>query len=719
MILAKNQLLEINLSNNKIVERILWIDKNYSYCFTIDIEKNNTNALPLIKELETLHRLVELGDVKPLLNDPYKIFYDESAITTAEKNTRDNRWDQIKELVKMEPDIYLESINSMIKRVYKDSKVSRSSIYKYLRLYWQRGMVKNSLIPDFRDCGGRGKRKKLGDKKTGRPKTYIKDKPGINVTSMVDYYFEQGLKECKESNVRGIKDIYNHILYRFFLEGYRYENNKKTVQLEDNIPTLRQFRYWYENHSGKSLAQKQIDRKGQREYNLNYRPVTGKSDLNINGPGAQYQIDSTPSDIYLISEVNPKLSIGKPTTYFVIDVFSRMITGMYVGIKEASWVAARLAIANTAEDKVNFCKSNGIDISESDWPVQHLPESILADRGTEFSGYKIETLIDSFGIRVENTPSYRADLKGIIEKNFDNVNNKLKPFMPGSITKDSGKRGEADPRLEAKMTLKEYRRGVINAVLSYNNFHWLKHYTPDREMLKENVRLVPIEIWKWGIKHRSGQLKKIPEDIVKLRLMEKAKGRVQMYGIHFKGDLYYTCHRAKTEGWFEDAAIKGSWEVELAYDPSSTDEVYIVNSDGTYEVCYLLPKSKAYNGIHFADYDEVIFNLKEMEKGHEHKEIEAEINLNNDLMEIKKQAEESFKEYKQDLNKSNRTKNIRENKIMERELLSEEESLRLSEVLSKNAMRDNKNNKSEEYLDEMDDEFNFIKNFQKERLNNE
>ena len=98
--------------------------------------------------------------------------------------------------------------------------------------------------------------------------------------------------------------------------------------------------------------------------------------------------------------------IGRPVIYAVIDVYSRIVTGLYVGL-EASWVGAMMALDNMVADKVNFCKQYGIEILEEQWPTHHLPEIIIADRG-EFEGYSVENLINNLNIKIENTTAYRG-----------------------------------------------------------------------------------------------------------------------------------------------------------------------------------------------------------------------------------------------------------------------------------------------------------------------
>lgn len=65
-----------------------------------------------------------------------------------------------------------------------------------------------------------------------------------------------------------------------------------------------------------------------------------------------------------------------------------VIAGIYVGLEGPSWIGAMMALDNMISDKVEYCKKVGIDITHEQWPAQHLPEIIIADRG-EFEGYSV------------------------------------------------------------------------------------------------------------------------------------------------------------------------------------------------------------------------------------------------------------------------------------------------------------------------------------------
>jgi hypothetical protein len=99
------------------------------------------------------------------------------------------------------------------------------------------------------------------------------------------------------------------------------------------------------------------------------------------GPGAQYQIDATISDIYLLSQFDASNLIGRPVLHIVVDAFSRMVTGVGISLEGAGWNSAMMAIANMATDKVAFCSEYGIEITENEWPCHHVPAVLRGDRG--------------------------------------------------------------------------------------------------------------------------------------------------------------------------------------------------------------------------------------------------------------------------------------------------------------------------------------------------
>jgi len=396
------------------------------------------------------------------------------------------------------------------------------------------------------------------------------------------------------------------------------------------------------------------------------------------GPGAKYQIDATVGDIYLVSQFNRADIIGRPILYFVIDVFSRMVTGIYVGLEGPSWIGAMMALANAASDKVKFCAEYGIEITETDWPCRHMPDVILGDRG-EMEGKSADTLINALGVRIENTPPYRADMKGIVEQYFHTINTTVTVHLPGHVKPDMSQRGGRDYRLDAKLDIRQFTKIIIECVLYHNNEHLLEGFERDADMIRDSIQPVPISLWEWGIKNRSGLLRSFPEDVVKLCLLPAAQASVTARGIRFKG-IYYLCDLAAREGWFEKARAKGAFRVDISYDPRDMTRIYLRNTAGSsYEVCYLADWQEKYRGKCF---DEILY-LHESEKrgrqGCSAKTLEARINLGARVDEIVAEAAKQAKQTPLPKSKAKRTGNIRFNRGLEKGTLRQEEAFRLGE----------------------------------------
>ena len=145
-----------------------------------------------------------------------------------------------------------------------------------------------------------------------------------------------------------------------------------------------------------------ISRKGQRAHNLESRETIGDPKELAFGPGSLYQIDSTISDVHIVSSLDPLRIIGRPVTYGCMDVFSHAAAGICVTLEGPNWTGAMLALDGVAADKVAFCAEYDNQIDVSQWPIQGLPQAICADRG-EFEGFNATNLVTGLRLRVDTT----------------------------------------------------------------------------------------------------------------------------------------------------------------------------------------------------------------------------------------------------------------------------------------------------------------------------
>jgi hypothetical protein len=590
----------------------------------------------------------------------------ERSISETERIHRDRLWEIMQAAVTCEPEIYERNARTaLLHKIVEAYDIKLSNLYPLLDRYWRSGKTKNAFIPAFHKRGNKGSVRGSTKNKIGRKAQsgtiagkILTDTDRANFTIAVKTYY-------LNKNKLTLQAVYEKLLADFY-------TNPRTTSIEhiellpaSERPSIRQFRYWYSKQRDVETEQKK--REGETAFELNGRAVTGRSDFGLMGPGAQFQIDATVGDVYLVSQFDRSNLVGRPVLYFVIDAFSRMITGMSVGLEGPSWIGMASTITNMATDKVAFCQEYGIDITESEWPCRHLPSVLRGDRG-ELISKNADNLANTLGIRVENAPPYRADLKGIIEQHFRTININSIALLPGGVKPDMSKRGGHDYRLDAKLDIRQLTQIIIKCVLYYNNHHYMDYFERTEAMMRDNVTAIPANLWEWGIRNCSGALRSFPAEQVKFAVMPMDKATVTEKGIRFK-NLFYSSDRAVRESWFAKARSKKRWSVFVSYDPRDMSAIYVWNDDNkAYDTCTLLDWNGKNSGKCL---EEIIYEQgkeKMVAKQLKSSETEAKVNLNAEIDAIVAEAQSPRKDLPQK-SKNERVSNIKENRRNEREAM--------------------------------------------------
>jgi putative transposase len=657
-------------SEEAVIERVLWIDSTGTDMFTIQI--NNPAALPKQSYISDLISLLNANKAQILASDPYaELYQPDSYISVKHRAYRDESWKLIEPLLEQEKEkLFYPSLRGpMIEDLAKQSGRTKVTLYKLLRRYWQGGMCKNALLPLFFKCGGKGQRRKQSTVKRGRPSKLsrsLDQKLGTNVTDAVLQRFRSGIKLFYENREgRTLGDAFQLTLERFFHKGYSVNKDGVLVPIlppASELPTLGQFKYWHRKE--RNIRREKIARYGESRYELSHRQILGNSTQMAFGPGSLFQIDATVGDVYLVSSLDRNRIIGRPVIYIVIDVFSRLITGLSVTLEGPSWLGAMLAIENATKDKVVFCKEYGFTIQKDEWPSCHLSEALLADRG-ELEGYNADRIVSAFNIRVQNTPPWRADWKGIVEQHIDLCNEKMIRWTPGAVRKRE--RGDRDYRLDAELDLHEFRQLMIACVLDHNIEHRMDWYPKDEYMVSDHVHPYPIDLWHWGVKNRNGHLRKVSEEIIRLNLLPEGQASVTSQGIRFE-NRYYTCERALEEQWFVRARERGVGKILITHDPRNVSRIYFRSeSSAGLETCYLINEGNAFHNRDWYEVaDEVELRGQMQEAAQSRKQqSKAEYHARTEL--IIATAKKKTQEVRVEQSNRARVMGIRDNRQVERE----------------------------------------------------
>ncbi|ASB63717.1 transposase [Bacillus velezensis] len=666
-----NQVFQYVIDSKRI--RVIYIKEPHVYIVNID----TSSAMPQRELYSNLITDMNQGELLAI-SDPYaKVIY-ENDLTEVQIRKREEDWETIQKyrVPNMQDLLYKRGRENKIREIVRDSNLGKTKVKKLLTRYWQRGMTKNAMLPDYSNSGGKGRAKALTNAKVGRPrKININNEyqTGINITDEVKVQIEHVInKYYRKKNNYSLRDVYNFMLRDFYSDRYK-ENGELKYRIWEatRIPSYHQFYYWF-----KKLEDPKKDiqfRKSTKEYELKHRPILSDSKSETNGPGTRFQFDATIADIYLVSSLDVNKVIGRPVIYAVLDVYSRIITGLYVGLEGPSWIGAMMALDNMVADKVGFCKQYGINITPEQWPTHHLPEIIIADRG-EFEGYSVENLINNLNIKIENTTAYRGDLKGIVERKFRTFNGKVKQKAPGAIQKEYRERGDQDYRLNATLNLREFTSLIITMALHHNQ-KVIDKYPVEKEMVADGLVPTPINLWNWGIQNRKGRLRTVDRNILRLNVLPRGKATISRAGIKFK-NLLYGSRQAIEEQWYLKLKNRS---LEIVYDPRHIEKIYIPHDNGIdFETCILLEPSQQYKGDFL---EEIVFQqhlrneLEEMERTNQ---IQLTVNTDAALEEIIKKAVKNKKEsFNQPTSKKAKIAAIRENKDVEKQLNREAEKFDL------------------------------------------
>ena len=585
---------------------------------------------------------------------------------------RDELWNLLGDALANEPAIYEKgSRTGLLKAISKKSGIPINNLYPLVKRYWLYGKVKDAFLPGNERKGGRGKPRRLSrntgpvpTEKATSSKVITDDDRENFETYIKKYYLTQ--------DGYTLEDTYDRMIREKYAE--RYDNGSGIEQVVTygmgKAPTYRQFSYWYSQVRDKN--QETARKKGQSALNLKERAVTGKADYGMKGPGAQFQIDATITDVYLVSRFNRENIIGRPVVYFVKDTFSRCVTGLYIGLEGPNWTGMAMALYNAFSDKVDFCHRHGIEISADEWPCRHLPFSLIGDRG-ELEGTDGERLASRLGIQVDNTPPYRGDLKPIIERHFRILNEETVNRLPGSVKPDLSERGGHDYRLDAILDLEQFARIVISDTLTYNKVT-LQSLEPSEEMMKAGIELTPLSIWNWGIQNYSGLLRTASEETCRLALMPEDQGSITKAGIKFH-KLFYSCDEAVKEQWFENARRDGkSYTCRVSYDPRDVHAIYVWHDGGSKPVrATLLDWEQKYDGKSSDEcaYEIEVIDLIKAKRAKKDRDAWATAKSFSDSVVNEART---LKESASNVSKSQRISGIKDNRTEEKEARGADES---------------------------------------------
>lgn len=593
--------------------RVIWIDPDTDTVVLISIEK--TPKQPWIYGLSSLIQLLREVQISRVeLTVPEFMMALEEEIPPKYKAMRDANWERIRPLLELRHDDRIfqpRAMGALIQSHAEGIKTERRTIYRLLYRYWMFGAIRNALLPQYCNSGAKGKDRTF-DGPHGRPAraiSTITPQRAKTLSQEDKALIRIGYALYKDNKVKTITDAYTRTLRRYYCEAIAtpgFPEPEPTLKPLQELPTPRQFDYWGKKAFDDITVLR--TRKGERKWAKDHRALRGRAGDGIFGPCHRFEIDATIADIYLVSRYNRNWIIGRPVVYVVIDVFSRMIVGLYVGLEGPSWEGARQALLNAFSDKAAFCAAHGISIKPDDWPCAHLPQELCADRG-EMLGLAAESIVAGLGITLAIAPPYRPDWKAIVESRFRLLNQLSQVhWTPGGVAERIRERGERDYRLDATLDLGEFTQIMIKSVLHHNH-HREQPELLNQDMIRAETAPTPLAMWNWGIDHGFGTPNEQARELVHLHLMARSSGTIQAGGLYFEG-MYYVCAVGSDEARYSRARAKGRETVDVWYHPTDPATVWLRTVDKSLTRYVLRSSEERYIGHRLEEIQDMLVLTK-------------------------------------------------------------------------------------------------------------
>lgn len=424
--------------------------------------------------------------------------------------------------------VFKDRTKLLVENIAKQHGYSYVTLYEWIKIYEQTNEI-SSLVPNTSKRGKKGSR--------------INPKTDILISNILEDLF---LNKQRYS----FKRIYNRV----------YSECKKQNLTPPHENTIR--------NRMDSLDPKTVlkRRHGYKESNKEFENYEGEFPEG-NYPLEFVQIDHTPLDIIVVDKTHRE-PLGRPYLTLAIDVYSRMIAGVYVSLQAPGYYNVSQCLFNTFTKKDKLLHKYNIN---EEWNIYGLPRIIGVDNGADLVSTDMQRVCDEYGITLMKRPVARPQFGAHVERVLGTINEEVHN-LPGSTFSDISKRGNYKSEKEAMYTLEDLTQWLLKYIIIYHKTYHL------------GINTTPSDKYMIGIfgdeeNAGTGILPSIIENIedVKISLLPTEFRTVQKDGITLDGITYYSDVLRHWIGRRDSKKNKIKHKVKR--DPLNIQKIYFYDSE--------------------------------------------------------------------------------------------------------------------------------------------
>jgi putative transposase len=340
--------------------------------------------------------------------------------------------------------------------------------------------------------------------------------------------------------------------------------------------TLRQFQHYWLTRV--PVGVRKCRAMGERQYALTGRALHGHALQHCLGPGAEFMVDATIADVYLVSRFSRVVVVGRPTVYLVMDVWSRMIVGVHVTLDPPSFEGVALVLENVVTPKDAFCARHGLKIDGDMWPCQHFPSiGFVADHGSDYmKAVAWKAVTQRTHVSISNVRVRDPSMRGLMERRFGIIPFHYQSASFGVVERDATMRAAPHYAWDATDTLSEFTKKLLRAILVYHHMP-IGREGAEPTMIFQHTANTPINRWYWGMDNLTGSLRKHSLEEIRMATWPHSMAKPTEKGLEWEG-VYYT------SPYIEETLIhcwgKHAREgVPIQFNPDDLSRIILVGKD--------------------------------------------------------------------------------------------------------------------------------------------
>lgn len=417
---------------------------------------------------------------------------------------------------------------NFVDKIAAETGVSRATLYRWQRYYRNTGLL-SSLLPTKRS-GGRGKGRLMAE-----------------VEAIIDDVVQNYYLTDQQPTIQDVAGEIRRLCDQAGLPMPHEHTVRKRIG-------------WIEERERISR------RRGRRAAIMQFEPNEGTVP-DADWPLAVVQIDHTKVNVIVVHEVS-RQPIGRAWITLVIDVYSRMILGMYLTLDAPSAMSAGMAVAHAILPKERWLEELGLH--DVEWLCWGVMGAIHMDNAKEFRGDMLKVACNEYGIDLLLRPVKTPHYGGHIERLMGTVSKELTK-LPGATFSNPKERGEYDSEGRAVMTLKELEQWLVLFVAKYHH------------RLHGGIGMSPLQKYREGLLGGNGRpprglpARRIDEEKVRLDFMPFVERTVQAYGVVVDDVHYFSDVLRPWVGASDPNNPKASRLFRFKRDPRDISQLYFLD----------------------------------------------------------------------------------------------------------------------------------------------